>query len=135
MRKNKESEITLSETKATSTQTPIEIALKIDENGMTTASQLYSFLQLNPSNFSKWCNHNIKNNKFATENVDYFRFVLEYESANNIKTKTRTLDMKGEIHTYQDMNNQGEKVHLMLKDFTYGFMLTNIENFAKVTLQ
>lgn len=90
MRKNKESEITLSETKATSTQTPIEIALKIDENGMTTASQLYSFLQLNPSNFSKWCNHNIKNNKFAAENVDYFRFVLEYESANNIKTKTRT---------------------------------------------
>ena len=56
MRKNKESEITLSETKATSTQTPIEIALKIDENGMTTASQLYSFLELNPSNFSKWCN-------------------------------------------------------------------------------
>ena len=79
-----------SEIKATSTQTPIEIALKIDENGMTTASQLYSFLELNPSNFSKWCNRNIKNNKFATENVDYFRFVLEYESANNIKTKTRT---------------------------------------------
>lgn len=90
MRKNKESEITLSETKATSTQTPIEIALKIDENGMTTASQLYSFLELNPSNFSKWRNRNIKNNKFATENVNYFRFVLEYESANNIKTKTRT---------------------------------------------
>lgn len=90
MRNNKESEITLSEKKATSTQTPIEIALKIDENGMTTASQLYSFLELNPSNFSKWCNRNIKNNKFATENVDYFRFVLEYESANNIKTKTRT---------------------------------------------
>lgn len=42
--------------------------------------------------------------------------------------------MKGEIHTYQDMNNQGEKVHIMLKDFTYGIMLTNIENFAKVTL-
>ena len=34
MRKNKESEITLSETKSTSTQTPIEIALKIDENGI-----------------------------------------------------------------------------------------------------
>lgn len=76
--------------KDTSTQTPIEIAIKIDENGMTTASQLYSFLELNPSNFSKWCNRNIKNNKFATENVDYFRFVLEYESATNIKSKTRT---------------------------------------------
>jgi len=49
--------------------------------------------------------------------------------------KMGTLDMKGETHTYQDMNNQSEKVHIMLKDFTYGFMLTNIENFAKVTLQ
>ena len=48
--------------------------------------------------------------------------------------KIGNLDMKGEIHTYQDMNNQGEKVHIMLKDFTYGIMLTNIENFAKVTL-
>lgn len=49
--------------------------------------------------------------------------------------KLGNLDMKGEIHTYQDMNNQSEKIHLMLKDFTYGFMLTNIENFAKITLQ
>lgn len=52
-----------------------------------------------------------------------------------VANKIGTLDMKGEIHTYQDMNNQNEKVHIMLKDFTYGFMLTNIENFAKVTLQ
>lgn len=52
-----------------------------------------------------------------------------------IADKIGNLDMKGEIHTYQDMNNQSEKVHLMLKDFTYGIMLTNIENFAKVTLQ
>lgn len=52
-----------------------------------------------------------------------------------VADKIGTLDMKGEIHTYQDMNNQSEKVHIMLKDFTYGFMLTNIENFAKVTLQ
>lgn len=51
----------------TSTQTPIEIALKIDENGMTTASQLYSFLELHPAHFSDWCRRNIKNNKFATK--------------------------------------------------------------------
>ena len=50
-----------------STQTPIEIALKIDENGMTTASQLYSFLELHPAHFSDWCRRNIKNNKFATK--------------------------------------------------------------------
>ena len=62
-----------------STQTPIEIALKIDENGMTTASQLYSFLELHPAHFSDWCRRNIKNNKFATKNIDYFPFTVESE--------------------------------------------------------
>ena len=50
-----------------SIQTPIEIALKIDENGMTTASNLYTFLGLYPSNFTKWCNRNIVKNTFVTE--------------------------------------------------------------------
>lgn len=52
-----------------------------------------------------------------------------------IADKIGTLDMKGESHTYQDMNNQSETIHIMFKDFSYGIMLTNIENFAKVTLQ
>lgn len=52
-----------------------------------------------------------------------------------IANKIGNLDMKGELHVFQDMNNQKEVIHLMLKDFTYGIMLTNIENFAKVTLQ
>ena len=43
-------------------QTPIEIALQIDENGMTTASNLYAFLELHPAHFSDWCKRNIKNN-------------------------------------------------------------------------
>lgn len=53
-------------------QTPIEIALGVDENGMTTARKLYAFLELNPSNYSKWCKTNITGNEFATENEDYF---------------------------------------------------------------
>lgn len=56
----------------TTMQTPIEIALGIDENGMTTARKLYFFLELNPSNYSKWCKTNITENEFATENEDYF---------------------------------------------------------------
>ena len=71
----------------TSSQTPIEIALKIDENGMTTASNLYAFLELEPKNFSRWCNTNIKNNKFAIENVDYISFVIQ-EERHNPKPKT-----------------------------------------------
>lgn len=70
-----------------SKQTPIEIALGVDENGMTTARKLYEFLELNPSNYSKWCKTNITENQFAIENEDYTRFVLEYESAVGIKER------------------------------------------------
>lgn len=71
-----------------SSQTPIEIALKIDENGMTTASNLYEFLELNPTQFSRWCKRNIVNNKFATENTDYVCFDISVDSAVKGQTKT-----------------------------------------------
>ena len=79
--------VTTNTTVGTSMQTPIEIALQIDGNGMTTASKLYSFLELEPKNFSRWCNTNIKNNKFALENEDYFPFIIE-EERYNPKPKT-----------------------------------------------
>lgn len=55
----------------TSKLTPIEIALGIDEKGMTTAKKLYEFLELNPSNYSKWYKCNIIDNQFADEGTDY----------------------------------------------------------------
>lgn len=58
-------------------QTPIEIALGIDENGMTTARKLYAFLELEPKNYSRWCKSNITDNEFATENEDYKVFVID----------------------------------------------------------
>ena len=70
-----------------SSQTPIEIALGIDENGMTTASKLYAFLELSPSNYSKWCKTNITENEFAEENVDFSRFVIKYESGVGVKER------------------------------------------------
>lgn len=63
-----------------SSQTPIEIALKIDENGMTSLKNLYEFLEINSSNYSKWCKRNIINNPFATENIDYIPIRLENEN-------------------------------------------------------
>lgn len=63
-----------------SSQTPIEIALKIDENGMTTLRSLYEFLGLNLSHYSSWCKRNILNNPFATEGIDYIPFRLESEN-------------------------------------------------------
>lgn len=60
-------------------QTPIEIALGVDENGMTTAKKLYEFLELNPGNYARWCKSNITENEFAEENVDYWAFFINEE--------------------------------------------------------
>lgn len=50
-----------------------------------------------------------------------------------IAGKIGELDMKGEVHTYQNMDNNSEVVHLLIKDFTYGYAITNIDNVAKIT--
>lgn len=71
----------------TSRLTPIEIALGIDGEGRTTATKLYDFLELNPSNYSKWFRKNILENEFAEETVDYFPFVLRYESLTGEKER------------------------------------------------
>lgn len=44
------------------------------------------------------------------------------------------LDMKGEIHTYEDLDNSNDKVIIRVKDFTYTVGITNIENCAKMVL-
>lgn len=69
----------MNEVKTIEFRTPIEIALDIDSEGMTTAKKLYAFLELSPSNYSKWCRTNITENGFAEENVDYWAFVLNDE--------------------------------------------------------
>lgn len=56
----------------TSHLTPIEIALGIDENGMTTAKKLYEYLELRPGDYSRWVKNNITENEFAEEGVDYW---------------------------------------------------------------
>lgn len=58
----------------TSDKTPIEIALGIDQNGMTTVSKLYDFLQMSKAHYARWYKTNIAENQFAEENVDYFPF-------------------------------------------------------------
>ena len=54
----------MKEVTITNNQTPIEIALKIDENGHTTARALYEFLEMDKSNFSRWAGKNIEQNEF-----------------------------------------------------------------------
>lgn len=61
-------------------QTPIEIALQIDEQGHTTSKALYSFLELNPRNYAKWVKVNITDNPYAEEGPEYWVYVPEEEN-------------------------------------------------------
>ncbi|MGN0276785.1 MAG: antA/AntB antirepressor family protein [Hominisplanchenecus sp.] len=61
-------------------QTPIEIALGVDEQGMTTAKKLYVFLEFDPSHYAKWFKKNILENNFAEENKDYWVFAPQCEN-------------------------------------------------------
>ncbi len=67
----------------TSNQTPIEIALQIDDNGMTTAKKLYEFLELDQRNYSRWCKMNILENEFAEEGVDFYSSQMTSEGRGN----------------------------------------------------
>lgn len=83
-------------------RTPIEIALDIDSEGMTTARKLYAFLELDNRNYSRWCKSNIAENEFAEENVDYWAFVINEEWGGQATTDykltahfAKKLSMKG----------------------------------------
>lgn len=56
----------------TANMTPIEIALGIDEKGMTMARKLYEFLEMAKGQFSRWARTNISENAFAEEGKDYW---------------------------------------------------------------
>ena len=137
MRKTNKENIILTTTNInTITKTPIEIALKIDENGMTTASKLYMFLELNPSHFSRWCNTNIKNNKFALEDEDYFPFTIDGERYNP-KPKTdykitsdfaKKLSMTGNTERHEQARQYFIACEQGLKVATQKLQESNFEN-------
>ena len=52
----------------TSNQTPIEIALRVDEYGFTTTKKLYEWLGLDKTHYARWVKENITENPFAEEN-------------------------------------------------------------------
>ena len=81
----------MNELKATELQTPIEIALGIDENGMTTARALYDFLELAQGQFSRWAKTNIESNEFYEENKDWWGVDI-VSNGNNCKDYRLTTD-------------------------------------------
>ena len=81
-------------------RTPIEVALNIDSEGMTTARKLYDFLGLAQGQFSRWAKTNITDNEFATENEDYWGFDIDVEGNKAVDYKltahfAKKLSVKG----------------------------------------
>lgn len=75
----------------TKMQSPIEVALGIDENGMTTARALYSFLEMPSQNFARWAKTNIESNEFYEENKDWWGF-FTMKNGNECKDYRLTTD-------------------------------------------
>lgn len=94
----------MNELQTSNMKTPIEIALGIDENGMTTAKKLYEFLELDSRNYSRWCKTNIVENEFADENVDYWAFVIDEERNFN---PNPTTDYKLTAHFAKKLSMKG----------------------------
>ena len=63
----------MNEIMATTNQTPIEVALGIDEDGMTTARKLYFWLYKDGTHYSSWVKENVTENPFAEENIFPFQ--------------------------------------------------------------
>ena len=92
-------------------QTPIEIALQIDEDGFTTAKKLYEWLELSPQHYSDWCKKNILENEFATEDEDY---KINSRSKGSLTGRGNTTDYKlsasfAKKLSMQQKNERGEQ--------------------------
>lgn len=103
----------MNDLETTKMQTPIEIALGIDENGMTTARKLYEFLELAQGQFSRWARANITENEFATENEDWWGFDIDVEG-NIVKDYRLTAHFAKKL----SCKGNGEKAELAREYFT-----------------
>lgn len=108
----------MNDIKNRSNQTPIEIALGIDENGMTTARKLYDFLGMDRSHYSRWINSNILENQFADENVDYWRFAIDGETPTGGKIQREDFKLTAHFAKKLSMKGNGAKAEQAREYFT-----------------
>jgi anti-repressor protein len=107
------------ELKQAKMQTPIEIALGVDENGMTTARKLYAFLELAQGQFSRWAKSNIVDNEFATENEDFWRFDINVETPTGGIVKRDDYKLTAHFAKKLSMKGNGEKAEEAREYFTH----------------
>ena len=99
----------MNELESAKMQTPIEIALGIDEDGMTTARKLYEFLELRKADFARWAKTNITDNEFATENEDYVRLFIDAETPTGGKIQREDYRLTAHFAKKLSMKGNGER--------------------------
>lgn len=92
-----------------SSLTPIEIALGIDEDGMTTAKKLYEFLELNSAAYARWFRSNISENEFAEEGTDFFPFNTNVECGGQASKDARLTAKFAKKLSMTQKNERGEQ--------------------------
>lgn len=95
----------MNEIKNQAKQTPIEIALGIVEDGKTTARNLYEFLEMDETHYSRWVKSNIVDNPFAIENEDYEVLAIRGEKP---KGGRPTQDFKLSANFAKKLSMQGK---------------------------
>lgn len=90
-------------------QTPIEIALGIDENGMTTAKKLFDFLGMNSKNYARWYRTNITDNPFAEKSTDYFPFLTNEECGGQASFDSKITAKFAKKLSMMQKNERGEQ--------------------------
>jgi anti-repressor protein len=89
--------------------TQIEIALGIDEAGMTTAKKLYEFLDLNQAAYARWFKSNILENEFAEEGTDFFPFNTNVECGGQASKDARLTAKFAKKLSMTQKNERGEQ--------------------------
>lgn len=108
----------MNEVEKAETRTPIEIALDIDSEGMTTARKLYEFLELRKGDFARWCKTNITENEFATENEDYVRLFIDAETPTGGKIQREDYRLTAHFAKKLSVKGNGEKAEQAREYFT-----------------
>jgi phage anti-repressor protein len=86
--------------------TPIEVLLKVDKDGCVSSRNLYEFLELDKSHYSRWCKSNIEENTFAEKDIDYKVFAMNGE-----RNPNPTIDYKLSVSFAKKLAMQSPTEH------------------------
>lgn len=92
----------------TTNKTPIEIALQIDDDGMTTAKRLFNWLQKDESHYARWIKTNITENTFADEN-EYSPLLANKKTRGNQSIDYKITASLAKRIAMTEKNDRGEK--------------------------